>query len=107
MALFANLPAVEGKAPSIARGGSSLLMPHNPGRALGARVARPVRPQNLIAVARDLDAVIAVAAKTSLAIERTDPSGFGFDRIERIDAGEFYVEFGPGMVIERRKRPAA
>src|SRR5258708_25953350 len=107
MVLFANLPAVEGKAPATPRRGSSRLMRHNAGRAIGARVARPVRPQTLIAVARDLDAVIAVAAKPSLAIERTDPSGFGFDRIERIDAGEFDVEFGPGMVIERRKRPAA
>src|SRR5260370_8207421 len=95
MVLFANLPAVEGKAPAVPRGGSSLLMPHNPGRPLGARVARPVRPQNLIAVARDLDAAIAVPVQTTLAVERTYPPGFGVDGTERIHARHAHVQITP------------
>src|SRR5258708_39313151 len=101
MVLFANLPAVEGKAPAMPRGGSSLLMPHNPGRALGARVARPVRPQNLIAVAPDLDAVIAVAPKTSFAIPRTDPPRFGFDPLHPAHPGQLAPPFAPRTALQR------
>ena len=70
-------------------------------RAFGAGAAGPVRPQNLIAVAADLHATIAVGAESTFAIERANPPRFGFDRIERIETGELDVEPGPGVFVER------
>jgi hypothetical protein len=106
---LANLPAIEGKTSAVPRnrGCPALAMRDNFGRALRTRAAGPVRSQHLIALAGDLDAMVAIAAETALAIERTDPTGFCFDRIECIDAGEFCVKLGPGIVIEQCQRPAA
>jgi hypothetical protein len=61
-------------------------------RAFGAGAAGPVRPQNLIAVAADLHATIAVGAESTFAIERAN---------ERIETGELDVEPGPGVFVER------
>jgi len=72
-ALFANLPAVEGKAPAPAPwrcGRPPLLTRHNSWRTLRARAAGPVRPQDLIAIAGNLDAAIAVGTEPASAIER-------------------------------------
>jgi hypothetical protein len=67
---------------------------------LRARAAGSVRPQDLIAIAGNLHAAIAIGAISTFTTERANPPGPGADRIERIEAGELHIEPGPGIVIE-------
>jgi hypothetical protein len=59
-----------------------------------------VRAQDIATIAGHLHAAIAIGAISTFTTERANPPGPGADRIERIEAGEFHIEPGPGIVIE-------
>ena len=46
------------------------------------------------------------SAAAAFAFQRTHPAGLRLDRIQRVDAGNLDVEFGAGLVVKGRKRPA-
>ena len=114
--LFAVTSTVEGEAlsaaASTARGGRTLLWRRflrrgaRLWRRLGALFAGAARIQEAAAAAADLDAAATIFLLALGADQRANPVGLAAHHIQRVEARDFDVELGIGVLVEQLERLA-